>query len=889
MKVLTRTGTFEDVSFDKIASRLKRLCHGRVSSVDVGRIVSLTASSLYDGISTAQLDELTAEISVSLASEHPDYGTLAARILISNWHKSTDDSVFETWRSMSEALSAEFMERAEGHAEELQAMVDYKRDMDFDFFAIRTFQKIYCTKIDGKLVERPQHVYLRVALAIGGDDMKRVRESYTLMSKKKFTHASPTLFNAGMRTQQLASCFLLGMQDSLDDIFSALHSVGRISKLGGGVGMHVSEVRSKGAAIKSTSGTSDGLVPMLRVANDVICYINQSGRRKGSMAIYLSPCHPDVMDFLELRRPGGEESARCRDLFLALWVPNIFMKRVEGDGRWAFFDPSTCPGLHETWGEEYEALYLKYEAEGKASRTMPARELWTLIIRSQAETGTPYLLYKDHCNQKSNQQNLGTIRGSNLCVAPETTILTKNGNERIEDLRDQRVEIWNGREWSSTTVRQTSVASELLRVRFTNGAFIECTPQHKFHVQCVAKFTTAEKEAAHLDVGDELLEWSMPNSTLRISIAVASVERTGRVDATYCFTEPLRHMGVFNGCILAGNCAEIIEYTSPEEVAVCTLASVSLPSFVKNGIFDFKELHAVTKVAARSLDTVIDINHYPLEAAKVSNERHRPIGIGVQGLADVYILLRMPFESPEAARMNVMIAQTMYHAAIETSAELAREFGAYSSYEGSPASQGKLQFDLWGVEPDGETGLDWAALKRLVKRYGLRNSLSIAIMPTASTSQLFSNTEAAEPLTSLIYKRRTIAGEFTVVNRHLTAELLGLGIWTPEVKDAIILAGGSVQNIPGIPNEVKALYKTAWEISMRVVIDQAAARGPYVCQSQSMNLWVADASLKRLSSIHFHAWRSGLKTGIYYLRTRPASQAKQVTVSADASCIACSS
>jgi len=750
MKVVTRSGVAEDVAFDKIASRLKRLCGIKLPSVDVGRLVSLTAGSMFDGISTVQLDELTAEISVSLASEHPDYGSLAARILVSNWHKQTNESVIETYRAMSSALSTTFMDIAEEHAEELQTFVEYKRDFHFDFFGIRTFQKIYCTKIGGKNIERPQHVYLRVALAIGGNDMKRVRECYALMSKKKYTHASPTLFNAGMKTQQMSSCYLADMEDSLDGIFKSLHDIAQISKLGGGIGMHVGNVRSKGSLIRSTNGSSDGIIPMLKVANEVIRYVNQSGRRKGSMAIFIGPDHPDILEFLDLRRPGGDETARCRDLFLAMWIPDLFMERVESNQEWSFFDPSACPGLNDVWGPAYDDLYATYEKDGKATRTMPARDLWTSIIRSQVESGNPYLLYKDAANRCSNQQNLGTIKCSNLC-------------------------------------------------------------------------------------------------------------------------------------------SEIIEFTSPTETAVCTLASVSLPAFIKGGIFDFKDLHAVTKVAARNLDTVIDINAYPIPEAKNSNEKHRPVGIGIQGLADCFMMLGYAFESDEAALLNTQIAATMYHAAIEQSAELARDHGTYASYDGSPASLGNLQYDLWGVEPDTSTGLDWNALKRLVKKHGLRNSLSIALMPTASTSQLFGNNESFEPVTSLIYTRRTLAGEFTVVNKHLVSDLIERGLWSVDMKDLIVANGGSVQTIADIDDNLKSIYKTSWEISQRSLIDQSAARGPYVCQSQSLNLFVAEASLPRLSTMHFYAWRQGLKTGCYYLRTRAASQAKQITVSESQSCISCSS
>lgn len=761
MKVIKRNGDAEAVSFDKISARLRMLTQNKLCGVDIGRLTSLVIPSMHDGISTSKIDDLSADIAITLASEHPDYGTLASRIMVSNWHKETSESILETFESMQQALDPAFLERVRVHATELQSMIDYKRDYDFDFFGLSTFQAIYCTKINGKLIERPQHVYLRTALALcgGGDDgdIKRVKETYNAMSRKKFTHASPTLFNSGMRISQLASCYLMGTEDSLNSIFRAFGDVAQISKLGGGIGLHVHAVRAKGALIQSTNGHSDGIIPMLRCANAIISYVNQSGRRKGSMAIYLQPDHADVMSFLELRRPGGDEETRCRDLFLAMWVPDLFMRRVEAGENWSLFCPGKCPGLSDVYGEEYDCLYEKYESEGKASRTLPAREVFNAILRSQIETGTPYMLYKDSCNAKSNQKNLGTIKCSNLC-------------------------------------------------------------------------------------------------------------------------------------------AEIVEFTGGDnngEIAVCNLASISLPSFVKNGAsFDFKELHSTVKLVARNLDTVIDCNNYPVETAKSSNFLHRPVGIGVQGLADTYILMKYPFDSEEAARLNVQIFAVMYHAALEASTELAKLHGPYETFQGSPASRGQLQYDLWGVEPDVSTGiLDWGALKAKIKRHGLRNSLSIACMPTASTAQLFGNVESIEPPTSFLYTRRTLAGEFVVINKYLQRDLLELGLWTSQLKDLIVTNHG-ISEIHAIPEDLRKLYKTAYELSQRVIIDQAAGRAPYVCQSQSMNLFMADVSFAKLGSAHFYAWKRGLKTGMYYLRTRPVAKAKAITMGSkeeEESCVMCSS
>lgn len=739
MHVVKRSGAFEEVNFEKIAERIKILCWN-LHEIDAALIVTHVASSIVDGITTEAIDHLTAEIAVSMGADHPDYGILAARIAMSNIHKKTSDGVMDTFERMATALSPSFLELARAHADELQEMIDYRRDYDFDYFGIKTLERMYCTKVDGTLIERPQHMYLRVALAVCGadGDLARVKETYDFMSRRFFTHASPTLFNAGMKVQQLASCFLLGMGDSLDGIFECFHESARISKYGGGIGINISAVRSKGAPIHGTNGHSDGIIPMLKVANSVACYVNQSGKRKGSLATYMEPHHPDIFDFLNLRRPGGDEDLRCRDVFLAMWVSDLFMRRVEAGGTWSLMDPSKCPGLDEVYGDAFVALYERYEREGRAERVVDAREVWTAILRSQIESGVPYILSKDACNVKSNQQNVGTIKNSNLC-------------------------------------------------------------------------------------------------------------------------------------------AEIVEYSSPgKEVAVCTLASIGLPAFVKNGAFDFEGLHAVTKVVARNLDTVIDINHYPLDQARVSNFRHRPIGIGIQGMADTFLKLRLPFDSSEALELNERILATMYHAAIEQSTELASVHGSYATYDGSPASKGLLQYDLWNVDP--HPSLDWAALKRKVAHHGLRNSLSIALMPTASTAQLLGNSEAAEPVTSFYYVRRTLAGEYACIHKQLLKDLMSRGLWSKTIRNAIVRDAGSIQLIPEIPKDLKVLYKTAWDLKQRVIIDQAAARGPYVCQSQSMNLFVAAPTFAKLTAMHLHSWKRGLKTLSYYLRSKPAARAMQITV-----------
>jgi ribonucleoside-diphosphate reductase alpha subunit len=757
MLVIKRDGRRESVRFDKITSRIENLCYnldGRyIQPIEVAKKV---IDGLYDGVTTSELDNLAAEVCASLTVKHPDYAILAARIAISNLHKTTSQSFSNTMKRLYTYINPKTGENAaliapdvygivKKHAARFDEAIDYTRDFDYDYFGFKTLEKSYLIKLDGKVVERPQHMLMRVAVGIHKEDIEAAIETYNLLSEKWFTHATPTLFNAGTPKPQLSSCFLLAMKDdSIDGIYDTLKQCAKISQSAGGIGLSIHNVRAKGSYIRGTNGVSNGIVPMLRNFDMTARYVDQGGgKRKGSFAIYLEPWHADVKDFLELKRNHGKEEMRARDLFYAMWIPDLFMKRVEQNEDWSLFCPNEAPGLGDCHSEEFEKLYEKYEREGRARETIKAQELWFEILESQIETGTPYMLYKDSANKKSNQQNLGTIKSSNLCT-------------------------------------------------------------------------------------------------------------------------------------------EIIEYTAPDEVAVCNLASIALPKFVKTGpdgkkFFDHKKLYEITKVATRNLNKVIDVNYYPVEEARRSNFRHRPIGLGVQGLADTFISLRMPFESEEAKGLNEDIFETIYFASVETSMELAKVQGTYETYEGSPASKGQLQFDMWGVTPKSGRW-EWDGLKAQVKKYGLRNSLLVAPMPTASTSQILGNNECFEPYTSNIYTRRTLSGEFIVVNKHLMKDLIRLGLWNDNMKNRLIAANGSVQAIPNIPQNIKDIYKTVWEISQRVVIDMAADRGAYICQSQSMNVFMQDPNFGKLTSMHFYAWKKGLKTGMYYLRSQAATSAIQFTV-----------
>lgn len=757
MLVIKRDGRRESVRFDKITARIENLCYELdpkfIQPIEVAKKV---IDGLYDGVTTSELDNLAAEVCASLTVRHPDYAILAARIAISNLHKTTSQSFSNTMKRLYTYVNPKTGENAQlidtevygiikKNAAHLDEAVDYKRDFGYDYFGFKTLEKSYLIRLDGKVVERPQHMLMRVAVGIHKEDIPSVIETYNLLSERWFTHATPTLFNAGTPKPQLSSCFLLTMKDdSIDGIYDTLKQCAKISQSAGGIGLSIHHVRAKGSYIKGTNGVSNGIVPMLRNFDMTARYVDQGGgKRKGSFAIYLEPWHADIKDFLELRRNHGKEEMRARDLFYALWIPDLFMKRVEQNEEWSLFCPNEAPGLSDCHGEEFERLYEKYEREGRARETIKAQELWFEVLESQIETGTPYMLYKDSANGKSNQKNLGTIKSSNLCT-------------------------------------------------------------------------------------------------------------------------------------------EIIEYTAPDEVAVCNLASLALPKFVQAGkdgklYFDHEKLYEITKVATKNLNKVIDVNYYPVEEARRSNFRHRPIGLGIQGLADAFIMLRMPFDSAEARGLNEDIFETIYFAAVETSMELAKTQGTYETYEGSPASKGILQFDMWGVTPKSGRW-NWSELKEKVKKYGMRNSLLVAPMPTASTSQILGNNECFEPYTSNLYTRRTLSGEFIMVNKHLMKDLINLGLWNDNMRNRLISTNGSVLNVPGIPQNIKDLYKTVWEISQKVIIDMSADRGAYICQSQSMNIFMQDPNFGKLTSMHFYAWKKGLKTGMYYLRSQAATAAIKFTL-----------
>ena len=752
MFVIKRDGRRESVKFDKITARVEKLCYElNMQYVDPIEIARAVIDGLYDGVTTIELDNLAAEIAATKATIHPDYSVLAARIAISNLHKTTSESFSNTMKRLytyidpitgenASMIATDVYEVIRKNAARLDKAVDYKRDYTYDYFGFKTLERAYLLKVDGKIVERPQHMLMRVAVGIHKDDLDAAIETYNLMSEKWFTHATPTLFNSGTPKPQLSSCFLLTMKDdSISGIYETLKQTAKISQSAGGIGLSVHNIRATGSYIKGTNGTSNGLVPMLRVFNDTARYVDQGGgKRKGAFAIYLEPWHADIFDFLDLKKNHGKEELRARDLFYAMWTPDLFMKRVEANEEWSLFCPNECPGLSDACGKDFERLYEKYEKEGKARKQVRAQDLWFAILESQTETGTPYMLYKDAANLKSNQKNLGTIKSSNLCT-------------------------------------------------------------------------------------------------------------------------------------------EIMEYTAPDEVAVCNLASIALPKFVINGKFDHKKLYDITYTVTKNLNKVIDINYYPVEEARNSNMRHRPIGLGVQGLADAFVMLRMPFESDEAAQLNKDIFETIYFAAMSASKDLAKVEGPYETFDGSPASEGIFQFDMWGVTP--ESGrYDWDQLKADVIQHGIRNSLLLAPMPTASTAQILGNNEAFEPFTSNIYVRRVLSGEFIVVNKHLIKDLIKLGLWNQDMKQTIIAANGSVQGIAEIPQNIKDLYKTVWEISQKKIIDMSADRGAYICQSQSLNIHMQDPNFGKLTSMHFHAWKKGLKTGMYYLRTKAAADAIKFTV-----------
>ena len=753
MFVAKRDGRKEPIMFDKITARIRKLNYGLNPLVDPVRVAMRVIEGLYDGVTTSELDNLAAEIAATMTTTHPDYAKLAARISVSNLHKNTKKSFSETMTDLymyvnprtgkkAPLLSDEVYKIIQKNADKLDSSIIYNRDFGYDFFGFKTLERSYLLKLNGNIVERPQHMLMRVSIGIHLDDIEAVLETYELMSKRYFTHATPTLFNSGTPKPQMSSCFLLTMKDdSIDGIYDTLKQTAKISQSAGGIGLSIHNVRATGSYIAGTNGTSNGIVPMLRVFNDTARYVDQGGgKRKGSFAIYVEPWHADIFDFLELKKNHGKEEMRARDLFYAMWTPDLFMKRVEENAEWTLMCPNECPNLFDVHGDEFDSLYLKYEKEGKGRKTIKARDLWEKILESQIETGTPYMLYKDSANRKSNQKNLGTIRSSNLCT-------------------------------------------------------------------------------------------------------------------------------------------EILEYTSPDEIAVCNLASIALPMFVKDGEFDHKTLFDVTVRVTKNLNRVIDRNYYPVKEAENSNFRHRPVGLGVQGLADVFIMLRLPFTCDTAKQLNQDIFETLYFAAVTASAEEAKKDGPYQTYKGSPISKGEFQHNLWGVKDEELSGRwDWVKLRKTVKKQGVRNSLLVAPMPTASTSQILGNNECFEPYTSNIYTRRVLSGEFIVVNKHLLEDLVDRGLWNEDMKQELMRNNGSVQNIDGIPDDLKELYRTVWEMSMKDIIDMSRQRGYFIDQSQSLNLFMEGATMAKLTSMHFYGWKSGLKTGMYYLRTKSAVDAIKFTL-----------
>ena len=1127
MRVTKRNGELEDIAFDKILSRVKNVGQEANIHINYTALVMKVIDQLYDKIKTTSIDELAAEQCASLATNHPDYGILASRIIISNHQKNTCSSFSEVMEKLyhhknihdkhSPIISTEFWNFVSFNRESLDQMIVNDRDYLIDYFGFKTIERAYLFRINGQIVERIQHMWLRVACAIHLGNLSLIKETYDLMSQKYFTHATPTLFNAGMPQQQMSSCYLIAMEDdSVEGIYNTLKDCALISKYSGGIGLHIHNVRAKGSQIYGTNGKTDGIVPMLRVFNSTARYINQCGKRNGSIAVYLEPWHADIEDFLEMRKNHGDEELKARDLFYALWISDLFMERIKTNGKWSLMCPNECKGLSDVYGEEFKTLYEKYELEGNVRKTVNARDLWFQVLDAQMETGTPYLLFKDACNKKSNQKNLGTIKSSNLCVAPETVVLTDQGHKEIKSLEGQKVNIWNGEEYSEVTIFKTGEKQTLIEVETSDGFKLNCTPYHKFYIQnsyskknieiveakdlkpkdkiikceypiidgkeefkyaythgffcgdgtynkskltktnckfkaldgksyckrhiyyesdidSYNKFNENENEnedglcqaisyqdkpivslygekkllleyldyrsvgledkvnrlnvSLPIDLEEKFkvpmdcslktkLDWFsgycdadgciarngtneqlqissinnlflnkvqlmlqtcgvqskvslmrmnserlMPDSNRQLKIyhcaelyrlmitsvelqnlislgfnpkrlkiternpnrnakqfvSIVSVKNNGRVDDTYCFNEPKKHMGIFNG-IITGQCSEILEYSDDKETAVCNLASVALPTFVNQETkeFDYEKLHEVVKVVTRNLNNVIDINFYPTEKTRRSNFRHRPIGIGVQGLADTFILMDLAFHSEEAKTVNKYIFETMYHAALESSNEISKSVGSYETFQGSPTSQGILQFDLWNVEPSDR--YNWDLLKQSIQTYGLRNSLLMAPMPTASTSQILGFNECFEPLTSNIYSRRTLAGEFVLANKYLMRDLINLGLWNEKIKNNIIANKGSIQQLTMVPEHIRNKYKIVWEIPMKHIIDMAADRGAFICQTQSLNLWLEDPTYSTLTSMHFYSWNKGLKTGIYYLRRKGKHQAQQFTI-----------
>ena len=960
MFVIKRNGTREEVAFEKIHRRIKYLVEdpAPLPSVNVHTLAQTVIQGIYNGIKTTEIDSYSANVAASLSIRHREYGVLAGRIAVNNHQKNTLTSFKDKMDKLylrkdvhgdvCPLLDDKFYKFVKKNQKEIEKHIDYSRDYLLDFFSFKTLEKGYLMKCDGVTVERPQDMFMRVSIFLhmnpkawkSKEALAKVFESYDMMSQKYFTHATPTLFNAGSQRPQMASCYLLGTEDSLSGICKTATDCATISKWSGGIGFHFSNWRSKGALIRGTNGQSNGVIPFLRIFNDVARAFNQGGKRNGSFAAYIEPHHPDILSFLELKRNHGDENLRARDLFLALWISDLFMKRVKEDGIWSVFDPDSCPGLTDAYGDDYEKLYKEYEAKELYTKQYPAREVWKAIYTSQKESGVPYILYKDSVNRSNSQKNLGTIKSSNLCVTGNTLIPIRIRNEirleRIDTLihkNNGKHKVWNGVEWSEAQFAQTSESSKIVRVRLESETdrynSIDCTLYHKFYIddQGTEKLVTARD----LTIGTKLYPFKDYFGELH-NYTVVGLELQEESEPTYCFKEPKRGKGIFNG-VLTGNCSEILLYSSSDEYAVCNLASLCLPMYVEDSyspeelelpeeerrslnhefpdrpLFNYRKLEHAVDILVHNLNQVIDRNWYPTPETERSNMRHRPIGIGVQGLADVFFKFKTTYDSEVAKDLNRRIFETIYYASLTTSSKLCRDtyrqhqsdlqnketikinkveytketlpttIGAYSSFEGSPLSEGKFHFELRGLETkDCIQPYDWESLRAHIQRFGTRNSLLVALMPTASTSQIMGNIESIEPLTSNIFRRQTLAGEFIIVNKYLIHDLEEIGMWTPEMENYLKLNNGSIQTIDGIPDEIKKRYRTVWELSQKHIINLASDRQNFVDQSQSMNLFVEDLSFSKFNSMHFYGWEKGLKTGCYYLRSRPAVDAQKFTV-----------
>lgn len=966
MKIVKRDGRFEELCFDKIVTRIKKLSIDPhlepIEKIDCDIVAQKVIQQIYDGISTMELDVIASDICIAMSIGSYQYGNLASRISVSNLQKSTPSTFSECVAILSDAdiVNKRFADCVNKNKDFFDSKIVDTRDYLFDFFGLATLTKSYLSKRVDKIIERPQYMWMRVAVALHGDDLERAIETYDNLSLLNFTHATPTLFNAGMKHEQLSSCFLMDSSDSVDGIFKTMSDVAKISKHAGGIGLTVSRVRAKGSVIRGTNGKSDGILPMLKVYNEISRYINQAGKRNGSFAMFLETHHADIEEFLEMKKNTGDVNLRARDLFYGLWVSDLFMKRVEEDGDWYLMCPDECPGLVDAFSTEFEELYNSYVEKGLFRKKMKARHLWEAILVSQTETGLPYMCYKDAVNLKNNQSNLGTITSSNLCVAPETMILTSDGYFKICELENKDVEVWNGKKFSKTTVKKTGTNQELLKVKLSGFNELECTPYHKFYIETdlgiekieardlipgmklmkpakmprpimspeilekykefmvneffgmsepienniknmetlkkirydfntlgyspqifylrqkdLIQLVFSEKEADILTIpGDSIFQTAYDSY---FDITVEEVEYTGRISDTYCFNEPERNMGIFNG-ILTGNCVEITLKHDKDEYAVCNIVSICLGNCVKNGGFDFNHLGEMSRLATRNLNKVIDLNFYPVPETKVSNTRHRPIAIGVQGLYDAFIKMGYAFTSKEAKVLNKQIFECIQYHALDESCRLAEHFGSYSSFDGSPSSKGIFQHNMWGLD-ESKLAYDWASLRKRVIQFGLRNSTVTALPPTASTASIMGNVSSFETVTSNIFTRTILSGNFPIINKYLVKDLEKLGLWNSSVKDAIISSNGSIQTIVGIPDDLKVLYKTTWETSQKDTIDMSADRGPFVDQSQSLNIFMANPTTAKLSSMHFYGWKRGLKSGSYYIRSQPISNAEQITVS----------